>query len=136
MTATLAELITTHGVTVDDHLDRQLHIPILTGMQRQGDVLVLPSPGAKPATTPVPAAGTPVVRGENGGNTHAIVGPNVYCDVRTATADDLHLATLTVPGGEVAYIMHPEHGANGIGPGTYALNRQREQADQLRMVQD
>lgn len=136
VTVTLAELITVHGVAVDDHLDRQLTIPVLTGMQRQGDVVVIPARGAKPATTPVPNAGTPVVRGENGGNTHAIVGAGVFCDVRTATAEDLHLATLTVPDGEVAYLMHPEHGANAMGPGTYELRRQREQADELRMVQD
>lgn len=131
----LAELITTHQVEVDPHLDRELSIPIMTGVQRQGDVIILPRPDRKPATTPVPASGTPVVRGENGGNTHAIVG-TAYCDTRTATADDLTLATLTVPDGETAYLAHPEHGYMGIGAGTYQIRRQREQADELRMVQD
>ena len=129
---TLADLISHHGITVDDHLDRELDIPVLTGLQRQGDVIVIPT-RTKPATTPVPAAGTAVVRGENGGNTHAIVG-SAFCDVRTATAERLTLAVLTVP--EVAYLAHPEHGYMGIGPGTYELRRQREQADTLRMVQD
>ena len=102
---TLADLISHHGITVDDHLDRELDIPVLTGLQRQGDVIVIPT-RTKPATTPVPAAGTAVVRGENGGNTHAIVG-SAFCDVRTATAERLTLAVLTVP--EVAYLAHPEH---------------------------
>jgi hypothetical protein len=136
MTATLAELITTHQVDVDPHLDRELSIPVLTGPQRQGDVIILPRRDRKPAATPVPATGTPVVRGENGGNTHAIVGTAALCDLRTATVDDLTLAILTVPAGSEAYLMHPEHGANGIGPGTYELRRQREQADELRVVAD
>jgi hypothetical protein len=90
----------------------------------------------EPATTPVPPAGTPVVRGENGGNTHAIVGVGVLCDTREASATNLTLAILTVPEGHVAHLAHPEHGYNGIGPGTYELRRQREMADELRLVQD
>lgn len=136
MSTTLAELVTTHGIAVDEHLDQQVTIPVLTGMQRQGDVLVIPRPSLNPATSKVPAAGTPVVRGENGGNTHAIVGAGVLCDVSQATARDLRLATLTVPEGEVAYLAHPEHGYMGVGPGTYEIRRQREQADELRVVQD
>ena len=95
-------------------------------------------PHPKPATTPVPAAGVPVVRGEAGGNTHAIVadGPGVCCDTRQASTTDLTLATLTVPEGSVAYLAHPEHAYTGIGPGTYTLRRQREQADELRIVAD
>lgn len=135
--ATLADLIETHGIDVLDHLDRDTLVPVLTGMQRQGDVLVKPDTNAA-AKTPVPASGTPVVRGENGGNTHSIVadGPGVTCDVRTATANDLELATLSVPQGSIAYLAHPEHAYSGIGPGSYTLRRQREQADELRMVQD
>lgn len=133
---TLTTLIDRHGIDVEAHLDRDMLVPVNTGLQRQGDVIVIPDPKAK-ATTPVPAAGTPVVRGENGGNTHAIVADGtVYCDTRQATAGDLALATLVVPDGAVAYLAHPEHAYTGIGPGTYTLRRQREQADELRMVQD
>jgi hypothetical protein len=139
---TLATLIERHGIDIEAHLDRQVTVPIHTGLQRQGDVIVVPNQGntvaaTHKATTPVPAAGTPVVRGENGGNTHAIVadGP-VFCDVRQATAGNLTLALLTVPPGSVAYLAHPEHAYSGIGPGMYTLRRQREQADELRMVQD
>lgn len=136
MTTTLAQLIDTHSVDVLDHLDRQVTIPVLDGMQRQGDVLVIPDPTHAPATTPAPTAGTPVVRGENGGNTHTIVGVGVACDIRRASVGDLTLAVLTVPAGGVAYLAHPEHGYMGIAPGTYMLRRQREQADELRMVAD
>lgn len=134
---TLAELIDTHGVDVLEHLDRQATVPIHTGLQRQGDVIVVPNPRAK-ATTPIPRGGVPVVRGEAGGNTHALVsdGDGVCCDVKTATARNLVLATLTVPEGAVAYLAHPEHAYSGIGPGRYTLRRQREQADEVRMVAD
>ena len=135
---TLATLIDRHGITVEDHLDQQVTVPILFGIQRQGDVLVMPSPKTQPATTPVPAKGVPVVKGEAGGNTHAVVadGPGVCCDTRQASTTDLTLATLTVPEGSTAYLAHPEHAYTGIGPGTYTIRRQREQADELRIVQD
>lgn len=136
MTATLATLIGTHDVDVHDHLDRDELVPVHTGMQRQGDVLVLPRDG-KPATTPVPASGVPVVRGENGGNTHLLLadGP-VTCDVREASATSLALAVVSVPDGSAAWLAHPEHGYMGIGPGRYVMRRQREMADELRMVAD
>jgi hypothetical protein len=31
----------------------------------------------------------------------------------------------------VAYLIHPEHGATGIAPGTYVIRRQRERGDGL-----
>lgn len=133
----LSTLIDRHGITVEDHLDLDALVPVLTGLQRQGDVIVIPAADAS-ATTPVPSSGVAVVRGEAGGNTHTILadGPGVCCDTRQATARDLTLATLTVPEGSTAYLAHPEHAYTGIGPGTYSLRRQREQADELRMVAD
>lgn len=137
MQNTIDRLTERHGIDVLDHLERDLDIPVLTGLQRQGDVLVLPDANAA-ATTPVPAAGVPVVRGENGGNTHAIVadGPGVCCDTRTASARNLTLALLTVPEGSIAWLAHPEHGYMGIGAGSYTLRRQREQSEEMRLVQD
>ena len=135
----LSALIDQHGIDVLTHLDLEVTVPVLNGMQRQGDVLVLPAAEAAGlvAETPVPAAGVPVVRGENGGNTHALVadGP-VFCDLRTASTSDLTLAVLTVPEGSTAYLAHPEHGYSGIGPGSYVLRRQREQAEITRLVAD
>lgn len=136
MTATLSTLIGAHDVDVHDHLDRDALVPVHIGMQRQGDVLVVPATGAA-ATTPVPRQGVPVVRGEGGGNTHLLLadGP-VFCDTRTATTGDLTLAVVSVPAGSTGYLAHPEHGYTGIGPGRYFLRRQREQADELRIVAD
>lgn len=137
MSSTLATLIDQHGIDVLDHLDTETVVPVNTGMQRQGDVLIVPMPTLQPATTPVPPTGVPVVRGENGGNTHSIVadGP-VFLDARRADTRNLVLALLTVPAGSIAYLAHPEHAYTGIGEGTYTLRRQREQADELRVVAD
>lgn len=135
--ATTTELSAATGVTVITAINDNIEIPVLAGLQRQGDVIVIPCTGLV-ASTPVPATGTPVVRGENGGNTHAVYaadGP-VFCDTQAGTADELRVATLTVPEGSTAYLGHPEHGYMGIAVGTYELRRQREMADELRMVAD
>jgi hypothetical protein len=135
--ATTTQMIEATGVnvcTAQDDLD--IDIPVLGGVQRQGDVLVRPS--GVTAKTAVPAAGTPVVRGESGGNTHAIYaadGP-VYCDVAAGSARDLRVAALSVPEGSTAYLGHPEHGYMGIAPGNYEIRRQREMAEEIRMVAD
>ena len=134
---TLEKLISTHGIDVLEHLDRQVTIPVLATAQRQGDVFVLPITTGE-AKTVVPTTGTPVVRGENGGNTHAIVGDGeVFVDVVTnPSARDLRVATLLVKEGSTAYLTHPEHGYLGIAPGVYHIRRQREQAEELRIVAD
>lgn len=137
MSQTLGTLIAEHQVDVHEHHDRDELVPVLTKMQRQGDVLVVPRPDVPAASTPVPRAGVPVVRGENGGNTHLLLAQgDVRCDVRQADTRDLTLAVVTVAEGATAYLAHTEHAYSGMGPGTYRLSRQREQADELRMVAD
>jgi hypothetical protein len=137
--STVNDLIAVHGVDIDPHLDRGALVPVSTGLQRQGDIVIIPAtsvrlgrPGA--ATKPVPQCGVPVVRGEAGGNTHLLLadGPVLF-DPAPA---DLTLGVLTVADDATAYLAHPEHGYAGIGPGTYVIRRQREQADEIRMVQD
>lgn len=139
MTTTYAELLGAHNVEVPAHLEAEAEIPVLAGMQRQGDVLVIPMRAAKVAgQQPVPADGVPVVRGEAGGNTHLLVaaGPGVMWASRTATAGNPDLGTLTVPEGSSAYLLHPEHGGQGIAPGDYIMRRQVEDAEQARLVAD
>jgi len=127
---TLAE---TYGVEVPSHLEAEAEVPLLTGMQRQGDVIVVPIHTDQVGDL-VPAGGVPVVRGEAGGNTHLLVAA---CDVRWApVVDVLMLGVLTVADGAEAYLAHPEHGYMGIGPGCYRVSRQREQADEIRTVAD
>jgi hypothetical protein len=131
---TLEEAIATYGVTVDEHLDRQAEIPVLAGLQFQGDVAVVPA-NRDPARTPVPADGVPVVRGQNGAHTHLLLadGPAFFTPARSA---GLTIGVLTVDPGATAYLAHPEHAFTGIAPGTYELRRQREQADKTRLVAD
>lgn len=127
---TINDLARTTGTGRDAGLD----VPVLAGMQRQGDVLVLPADHT--ATTVVPATGTPVVRAENGGNTHTVYaadGP-VYCD--TDSPAGLRVATLTVPAGSTAFLGHPEHGYLGIAAGSYEIRRQREMGAVARLVAD
>lgn len=133
-TRTMNQLIEATGLDVLTELDRQVEIPLLSGAQRQGDVLVIPAKIS--ASTPVPKSGTPVVRGENGGNTHAIQADGeVYCDVLDPSPRNLAVARLTVKSGE-AVLCHPEHGFNRIAPGSYEIRRQREMAEEIRMVAD
>lgn len=137
---TIEQAIETFGVDIDEHLDRQATIPVLDGLQFQGDIAVVPANmcglGLAPATTPVPAAGVAVVRGENGGNTHLLLGAGCFFDPDRTDDGGLGLGVLTVPAGQVGYLAHPEHAYSGIAPGTYELRRQREQADEIRLVQD
>jgi len=136
MSMTLKEAISKHGVEVHDYLDREALVPVHTGMQRQGDVLVVPAKGkASGEAVQVPAQGIPVVRGEAGGNTHLLLAEgDVKWTVDNSTT--LSLGTLTVAQGATAWLAHPEHAYSGIGPGTYSIKRQREQADEIRLVQD
>lgn len=136
MSTTLAEAIDRFDVDVHEHLDREFTIPVLAGVQRQGDVLVLPSPRAT-AATPVGAHGFPVVRGEAGGNTHLLLAAGaVRFDAKPVSATDLVLGHLSVDVGSEAFLAHPEHGYLGVAPGNYEIRRQREQADELRLVAD
>lgn len=133
---TLAQAIDRFDVDVHEHLDRDFEIPVLSAPQRQGDVMVLPVKTTS-ATTAVGKAGFPVVRGENGGNTHLLLADGeVFFDSKPVSATALALGTLTVADDATAYMAHPEHGYLGIAPGTYELRRQREQADELRLVAD
>lgn len=147
----VTDLIRTHNVDIDPHLDREALVPLVSGPQRQGDVIVIPAAMAQIRRMPADAtieknkvgkAGVPVVRGESGGNTHLLLaeGDVYFAFVGDTTPDSgpeaLNIGVLTVGEGAVGYLAHPEHGYAGILPGTYVIKRQREQADEIRMVQD
>ena len=99
------DLIDAHGVDIDPHLDRQATVPVSTGLQRQGDVIVLPAPAVRigtNATRPVPQCGVPVVRGEAGGNTHLLLADGAV--TWDAAPADLTLGVLTVEEGATAFL--------------------------------
>ncbi|GAB1819421.1 hypothetical protein [Herbidospora sp. RD11066] len=116
---TLDTLTTRTGRTFDDHLDRTLTIPVLAGMQAQGDLIVIPG-GAQPAGEweQVPAEGTVLL---DGVHPHVLFAEPGTCRVQAHPAD-LALIEATAP----VYLMHPEHGATGLAPGVYVARRQRE----------
>lgn len=146
MSSTLGSILDRAGIDTLGVLDAQVDVPVLTGRaQAQGDLIILPRPNKAAAGTPIPAAGALVVRAESsGGNTHSLHswdGPGCFWDVRgggeTGGNVRLVLGVLTVPDGATAYLVHTEeHGANAFGPGTYEIRRQREQADEIRLVAD
>lgn len=138
-TATLGQLIDRHGVDVLDHLDRQLEVPVLDGLQFQGDLAIIPAaaPGraAGDGKQTVPPAGIPVIPAVNGGHEHRLLASNAATAFWLPAGrggQDLGVLECTEP----AYLAHPEHGYLGLAPGAYVLRRQREQAEEERLVAD
>ena len=131
---TYEQVMAAHDVEIPAHLVAAAEVPVLTGLQVQGDVAIVPHRRGKGETVLVPPEGVPVVRGESGGNTHLLVadGPVVW----TPSSNAMTLGQVTVPKGATAFMLHPEHGAMGVGPGSYLVRRQREQADEIRRVAD
>lgn len=132
---TYSSILDRHQVEIPAHLEAQAEVPVVTGLQRQGDVIVIPQRAGKDKGTQVPPEGVAVVRGETGGNTHLLVADGKVA-WRPVSGGGLDLGAVTVEEGASAFLLHPEHGAQGIGPGSFLVRRQREQADEIRMVQD
>lgn len=135
----LAEALTKFEINVLDHLDRDAAIPHVTDAGIQGDVSFLRDQFIAEATTAVPAPGVAVVRGENGGNTHLLLGDGAVFYDRAPVDNDPEttaIGTLTVPEGSTAVLTHPEHGYMTFGVGTWRVGRQREQADVVAFVED
>lgn len=141
MTAlTYGAALAAHNVTIPEHLVADAEVPVLTGVQAQGDLLIRPI-CSQHKGVPVPDAGVQVIHGEATGNTHWLNrgpdSPGVTWAQPMPGADPVVLGVLTVPAGQSAYLIHTdEHGANGVGPGVYEIRRQREQADEIRYVSD
>ena len=121
--------LTLVGAEVPAHLDRQAPVPVLQGAQAQGDVLILPMTHEVPGEwRQVSSAGVRVVDGGSARNTHwlhrGVWSPDVAW---LPAAQGVVLGYLRVPDGQTAQLVHTaEHGANGIGPGVYALHRKRQ----------
>ncbi len=142
MSDTYGRALAMVGVTVPAHLAADAEVPVLTGPQAQGDLLVVPAePPGGLAWRPLPERGVQVVHGEATGNTHWLHRGFGSAGVRWASpdgSDPLVLGYLAVPNGGSALLIHTdEHGANGIGPGRFAVRRKREAGDSAaRYVED
>jgi hypothetical protein len=142
---TLAEITQTHGFEVLEHLEAEAEVPVLDGLQAQGDLFIVPAAawsqtvqppdGYQAQLKPVPASGVPVIEAIAGGHEHRLFAGEpgtAFWAPAGGGGQDIGTLTTTAP----AYVIHPEHGATGIAPGTYLLRRQREQADEERLVAD
>lgn len=114
----------------------EAEVPVLTGSQRQGDVLVLAVKPSKELGEPI-GKGVTVVRAEtNSANTHTLHGDGHWLADPKA-GSELTQGRLSVPEGGEAFLIHTEeHSAIGIGAGTYEIRRQREFQGEWRRVAD
>lgn len=129
-----------------EQLAAEVATPVHTGKPLpQGDLLVIPADGQVPdATDPIPNVGVPLVRG-TGGHVHLLMGRVLWAPGREGAQT---IGTVTVPDGHVGYLAHgdgtpasalsrdADHALVAFGPGTYVIRRQREQADEIHLVED
>ncbi|MFJ9630462.1 hypothetical protein ACIRU8_22395 [Streptomyces sp. NPDC101175] len=130
---TLADLTRRSGLDVLGHLEREVAIPVVDGLQAQGDLIVVPYAFVARAVAPrneiwreVPAGGVELLRSAAGGNPHTLVADPGTCRWTEAVHDTMGLALGMIETSAVAYLIHPEHGGTGIAPGRYVVRRQRE----------
>lgn len=142
-TSTFAELKSSLKVQTEflGDFSADFEIPVLSGPQCQGDVSICPvseypTKVSYDKAVAVTTKGYEVIRGGAMNNAHTLRTLDKRVTFAPAARQDLVLGKLTIPEGAEAYLEHPEHGFNGIAPGEYVIGRQREQAEQLRMVQD
>lgn len=136
---TLSTLTAMTGLDVFDYLDREVSVPVIDGMQAQGDLIVVPYPilaqtisfSPRTRTEDVPLSGVELLRSAAGGNPHSLVGDGDGCRWSTPVVDRRGLALGVLDADVVAYLIHPEHGATGIAPGRYVIGRQRERGTGL-----
>ncbi|NRQ38506.1 hypothetical protein HII36_42770 [Nonomuraea sp. NN258] len=145
MTVTLASLSLRTGLAVLDHLEQSARIPVVDGLQAQGDLIVIPlsvvdqvvKPSRGATWTDVPPEGVELLRGAAGGNPHTLVADPGTCRWTTSVLDHTDLAIGIFNATAVVYLLHPEHGGSGCAPGRYVVRRQREREGQrARLVAD
>lgn len=145
MTVTLASLVEQTGLCVLDHLERSMTIPVIDGLQAQGDLIVVPYailaepvrlwPAARWA--PVPPEGVELLRGTAGGHPHTLVAEPGTCRWTGMVTDTDGLTLGAFEATAPVYLLHAEHGATGCAPGKYAVRRQREfEGRRARLVAD
>lgn len=145
---TFGEALEKIGVSLPAHLVADAEVPVLTGPQTQGDLMIVPAEDdvfdiRLVKLEPVPDNGVQVVRGEATGNTHWLHRGMESTGVMFGRVvnDALVLGVVHVPVGETAELIHTdEHGCNAMGrpveAGDFVLRGKQEMADQIRRVAD
>ncbi|QRY63575.1 hypothetical protein JVX90_04950 [Gordonia sp. PDNC005] len=139
---TLAHLAVRAGIDVLDHLDKQVHVPVISGIQAQGDLIVIPADLVPEVRTfadrpfEVRGAGIELLRSESGGNPHVLVSDVGLCRWNPQVRDSFRLALGLLETTVTAYLIHPEHGATGMAPGRYVIRRQRDRSGRNGYVVD
>jgi hypothetical protein len=141
---TLADVTKATGFEVLEHLEAEAQVPVLDGLQAQGDLLIVPS-AAWSQTISAPTGwhadlkavgpdGVAVIEAVGGGHEHRLFAgtPGTAFWAPVGAGQDIGVLDTTAP----AFVLHPEHGATGLAPGSYLFRRQREQADEERLVAD
>lgn len=138
-TMTNGEILARHEISPDgiEHLD--LEVAVLCGLQRQGDVTIVPVAAREGRGEPVGLKGVVVVRGESSGANahvlHALDGEVFWCPAPDRSG--LVQGWVTVPEGAAATLIHTqEHSVIAIGPGQYEARCKREFAGEWRRVAD
>ncbi|MCP2163422.1 hypothetical protein [Goodfellowiella coeruleoviolacea] len=137
----LAELLDRTNVDALDHLERQATIPVVDGLQAQGDLIVIPmamlttvTPDSWAHWQAVAAGGVELVRGVAGNNPHTLVADPDTCWWIGSVHDPLGLAIVMFENIAPVYLVHPEHGGSGVAPGRWLVRRQQERGPHRRRV--
>src|SRR3984885_15571026 len=93
-TLTLSDLTARTGLDVLDHLELEVTIPVVAGIQAQGDLIVIPASMLETVTLSpyahwqqVPPAGIELLRSMAGGNPHTLVADAGGCRWTTGVRD-------------------------------------------------
>ena len=107
---TYTSILNRADITCPDQALADIEVPVTSGPQRQGDILIIPRAHAGEAElsqmAPIPPTGIAVVHGEATGNTHLLMADtDIVClwQPATATPGDVGLGVLHVPAGGVAW---------------------------------
>lgn len=137
---TFAEALGVFDIAIPEGLEADAAVPVISGKpQRQGDVGIFPrealTAGERQSAKAIPREGYDIIRSQTG-NSHFLHSDSdqvLYLEKNVGVL----MGVLHVPEDTVVYLIHTdEHGANGIGPGTYRVHGKQEQQDELRKVAD
>ncbi|PYE19519.1 hypothetical protein DFR67_103432 [Williamsia limnetica] len=144
-TMTLSDLTAYTGLDVFDYLDKEVSIPVVDGLQAQGDLIVVPADllpmvaaFADAIPKQVPRSGVELLRSAAGGNPHSLVAEEGRCTWTSKLYDPRRLALGIVDTEVVAYLIHPEQrhrlGTWTLRDRSAARVRHEHPADQITRI--